>query len=230
MDSILEHASARGLMVLEDCAQAHGARYRGRLAGTWGDAAAFSFYPTKNLGALGDGGAVLTSNSDLGERARLLRNYGWRQQYTSELHSTNSRLDELQAAVLTAKLPHLDAWNSRRRALAELYAKALRGSSIIQPPADVEDKSEHIYHLFVARVRNGRDEMQRFLRGCGVGCAVHYPLPAHLQQPYLEFGSGPGSLPNTEQLAGEILSLPMYPELSTDDVQYVVSQIAAFRG
>lgn len=228
MDAILEEASACGLAVLEDCAQAHGAAYRGQLAGTWGDAAAFSFYPTKNLGAVGDGGAVLTRRPEVAERARLLRNYGWRKQYLSELHSTNSRLDELQAAVLTAKLPHLDGWNERRRELATAYCDALAELTTVAPPSEVEPSSEHVFHLFVVRVAQRRAELRQFLAERGVGSGVHYPLPVHLQNPYLEFGHGPGSLPATERLASEVLSLPIYPELSIDDLRYVVQQIGAF--
>jgi dTDP-4-amino-4,6-dideoxygalactose transaminase len=230
MDVILAQARAHGLAVLEDCAQAHGACYRGQLAGTWGDAAAFSFYPTKNLGALGDGGAVLARNAEIAERARLLRNYGWRQQYHSELHSTNSRLDELQAAVLLAKLPRLDGWNRRRRELASLYCDELTGLQWVTPPADVEPGSEHIYHLFVIRAGGRRDELKRYLAEHGTSSGVHYPLPAHLQTPYACYGLGAGSLPHTEQLASEVLSLPMYPELSADDVRHVAGTIRSFAG
>ncbi len=227
MDDILRRARARGVPVLEDCAQAHGARYQGRLAGTWGDAAAFSFYPTKNLGALGDGGALLTPHQEVADQARLLRNYGWRQQYTSELHSTNSRLDELQAAVLSAKLPHLDAWNATRRELAATYRIALGGVTAVRLPADDPDGG-HVYHLYVVQAGDRRDDLRAFLAEKGIGSAIHYPLPAHLQSPYRSFGGGPGSLPRTEGLASEILSLPLYPQLSDDDLLYVAEQIRQF--
>jgi dTDP-3-amino-3,4,6-trideoxy-alpha-D-glucose transaminase len=220
MDAILAKARAHGLKVLEDCAQAHGARHAGHLVGTLGDAAAFSFYPTKNLGALGDAGAILTADPHVADRARLLRSYGWRQHYVSELHSTVSRLDELQAALLLAKLPHLDNWNSIRRRLAQRYRARLQGV-VELPPED------GVFHLFVVRTLV-RDALRAYLADRGIGTGVHYPLPAHLQAPYAEYGCGPGSLPNTERLAEEILSLPIYPELSDDDVDYVAEQVRAF--
>ncbi len=228
MEAIFDAAHHRGLAVLEDCAQAHGARRASRLAGTWGDAAAFSFYPTKNLGALGDGGAVLSSRPEVADRARLLRNYGWRQQYASELHSTNSRLDELQAAILAAKLPHLDGWNAARRRLAEVYAAELAGVSSVLPPAPSRVDEEQVHHLYVIRVPERRDQLRAFLAAQGAGSGIHYPVPAHLQAPYVEYGGGPGSLPNTERLAGEVLSLPLFPELAPEDAAYVASLVRAF--
>jgi len=227
MDRIVASAGPRGLVVLEDCAQAHGARFQGRLAGTWGGASAFSFYPTKNLGALGDGGAVLTNLPDVAERARLLRNYGWREQYRSELHSTNSRLDELQAAVLAAKLPHLDRSNAARRRLAAIYREALSNLEGVVLPEEGQC-DEPVHHLFVVRVLKQRDELRAFLAEHGVGSGVHYPLPVHLQPAYARFGNGPGSLPHTERLAKEVLSLPLYPELAPDDVAYVAQRVKAF--
>jgi len=220
MDAIVGSARAHGLQVLEDCAQAHGARHAGQLVGTFGDAAAFSFYPTKNLGALGDAGAVVTASPEVAEQARLLRMYGWRQHYISELHSTVSRMDELQAALLLAKLPHLDQWNSIRRRIAARYRSRLQGI-VGLPPED------GVFHLFVVRTRQ-RDAMRAYLADQGIGTGVHYPLPAHLQAPYREYGSGPGSLPGTERLADEILSLPIHPQLSDDDVDYVAAQVRAF--
>ncbi|HEV7665216.1 MAG TPA: DegT/DnrJ/EryC1/StrS family aminotransferase [Chloroflexota bacterium] len=221
MDAILERARANGLKVLEDCAQAHGAHYQGQLVGTFGDAAAFSFYPTKNLGALGDAGALLTADPEVAERARLLRMYGWRERYTSELHSTVSRLDELQAALLATKLPHLDAWNSARQALAAQYHVALDGLVGLPPP-------EGVFHLYVIRTAE-RDRLRVHLTTHGVGVDVHYPRPVHLQTPFAAFGNGSGSLPHTEQLSREILSLPIYPELAAADVAYVCQVIAEFR-
>jgi dTDP-4-amino-4,6-dideoxygalactose transaminase len=230
MDTILEYAKARGLRVLEDCAQAHGARYRGRIVGTLGHGAAFSFYPTKNLGALGDGGALLTADPEVADRARLLRQYGWRQKYFSEVHSTNTRLDDLQAAILAAKLPHLDSWNATRRQLAALYRECLaEASKHVRLPVESSSPrpsatSTHVYHLYVLRVAE-RNSLRAYLAERGVGTDVHYPLPAHLQAPYAPYGKGPGSLPHTEQLAREVLSLPMYPELSPHDVCYVAEQV-----
>ena len=220
MQPIVERAHGRGLKVLEDCAQAHGARYRGGLVGTLGDAAAFSFYPTKNLGALGDAGALLTSDAQVAERARLLRMYGWRTRYVSEVHGTVSRMDEVQAAALRIKLGHLDEWNARRRQIAERYRSKLE-NVVDVPPLD------GVFHLFVIRSR-ARDELKRHLAEHGVGTDVHYPLPAHLQTPYAQYGDGPGSLPNTERLAREVLSLPIYPELSDDSVDYVCQVLRTY--
>jgi dTDP-4-amino-4,6-dideoxygalactose transaminase len=220
MPAIVDRARARGLKLLEDCAQAHGARLSGHTVGTFGDAAAFSFYPTKNLGALGDAGAVLTRDPAIADQARLLRMYGWRQRYVSDLHSTVSRLDEIQAALLSVKLAHLDDWNAARQRLAGRYRAGLRGL-VELPPED------GVFHLFVVR-SSERDALRAFLAERGVGADVHYPLPAHLQSPYASYGGGPGSLPQTERLAQEVLSLPIYPELSDEDADYVVSQVRAF--
>lgn len=232
VDAIRERAGVRHIKILEDCAQAHGARQQGRLAGTLGDAAAFSFYPTKNLGALGDGGALLTADARVADRARLLRNYGWRHKYVSEIHSTNSRLDELQAAVLSAKLPYLEQWNERRRTLANLYESALaeaRSIGCLMTPPMPPAGDQHVYHLYVTRVDAAlRSDLQRFLAARGVGTDVHYPVPVHLQGPYATVDQPAGSLPVTEQLADEVLSLPLYPHLADADARYVAAQVTAF--
>ncbi len=217
MGAIQERAQQHGLKVLEDCAQAHGARWNGRLVGTLGDAAAFSFYPTKNLGALGDAGALLTADPHVAEQARLLRMYGWRQRYVSEMHSTVSRMDELQAAVLAVKLSHLDEWNMVRRRLAGRYRSQLPGW-VEAPPED------GVSHLFVIKTLE-RDALKAYLGEHGIGTDVHYPLPSHLQAPYAEFGAGRGSLPQTERLADEVLSLPLYPELADTSVDYVCQTV-----
>jgi dTDP-4-amino-4,6-dideoxygalactose transaminase len=226
MEAIVAEARRFGLRVLEDCAQAHGARHQGRLVGTWGDAAAFSFYPTKNLGALGDAGAVLTADPTVAEQARLLRMYGWRQKYLSERHSTVSRLDELQAACLAVKLRHLDAWNATRRHLAGRYRFGLGDLAprVVLPPED------GVFHLFVVRAASlaDRESLRGRLAEQGIGTDVHYPWPVHLQPPYADFGLGPGSLPTTERLAQEVLSLPLYPELPELDVAYVADQVRAW--
>jgi dTDP-3-amino-3,4,6-trideoxy-alpha-D-glucose transaminase len=218
--ALAAEAKALGIKLVEDCAQAHGARVGGQPVGTFGDAAAFSFYPTKNLGALGDGGAVLTSDPLVAEHARWLRMYGWRQKYVSEEHSTVSRLDELQAALLSAKLAHLDHWNATRQLLAERYRLHLTGLVEMLP-------ADGVFHLFVIRSEQ-RDALRAWLLERGVGTDIHYPLPAHLQTPYARFGAGQGSLPVTEQLAKEVLSLPLYPELAEPDVDYVAEQVRAF--
>jgi dTDP-4-amino-4,6-dideoxygalactose transaminase len=220
MSEIVPRALTHGLKVLEDCAQAHGALLDGRLVGTFGDAAAFSFYPTKNLGALGDAGALITADLRVAEQARLRRMYGWRQRYLSEVHSTVSRMDELQAAVLAVKLSHLDNWNATRRRLAGRYRSNL-GGIVDLPPSD------GVFHLFVIQARQ-RDALRAHLAEQGVSTDIHYPLPAHLQSPYAEFGRGPGLLPYTERLAREVLSLPIYPELPEDSVDYVCQAVRAY--
>lgn len=218
MPAIGERARNHGLKVLEDCAQAHGARLDGQLVGTWGDAAAFSFYPTKNLGALGDAGALLTRDATVAERARLLRMYGWKQKYVSELHSTVSRLDEIHAAMLRVKLQHLDAWNTARVRLAHRYLQGL-------PDWLVGPSRDGVFHLFVVQSRE-RDALKTHLEQHDVATDIHYPLPAHQQTPYIQFASGP--LPNTERLAREVLSLPLYPELSDESVDYVIEVLRAY--
>ena len=226
MDRILLLAEHHGLVVVEDAAQAHGAAYRGRRCGTLGAAGAFSFYPTKNLGAYGDGGAVVTNDVALAERLMLLRNYGWSERYYSAIKGYNSRLDELQAAILGAKLPYLDSWNARRRRLAALYTAALAddaGASTIQVPTEAA-WAAHTYHLYVVRVPE-RDRVQAGLRERGIATQVHYPVPVHLQEAYQDLGYTPGGIPHTEQAAAEILSLPLYPELTDDDVQYVAAAL-----
>jgi dTDP-4-amino-4,6-dideoxygalactose transaminase len=212
-------AREHGLKMLEDCAQAHGARYADKVVGTFGDVAAFSFYPTKNLGALGDAGAVLTANPLVAEQARLLRQYGWRQRYVTERQSTVSRMDELQASVLAVKLRHLDEWNTRRQVIAARYCSQLP-AWVTLPPAD------GVFHLFVIRTRE-RDSLRKHLTEHGVATDIHYPLPAHLQKPYAVFGSG--ALPYTERLASEVLSLPIYPELSDEAVDYVCQAVMTAR-
>jgi dTDP-4-amino-4,6-dideoxygalactose transaminase len=218
MHEVGECARRHGLKVLEDCAQAHGARLGGRLVGTWGDAAAFSFYPTKNLGALGDAGAILSAEPSVIERARLLRMYGWRQQYISLVHSTVSRMDDIQAAVLRVKLRYLDEWNAVRVGLADRYLAGLP-DTVVAPPRG------GVFHLFVIQ-SNERDALKAYLSENGVSTGVHYPLAAHQQEPYAEFANGP--LPSTERLAREVLSLPMYPELSPASVEYVVKVLRAY--
>jgi dTDP-4-amino-4,6-dideoxygalactose transaminase len=227
LEPILSIARRHNLRVIEDCAQAHGATYRGRRAGAWGDMACFSFYPTKNLGAIGDGGFVATDDAHLAENARLLREYGWRERYVSERAGWNTRLDELQAAILRVKLQTLDVDNARRRHLAALYDELLTASSVTAPTA--MPYGEHIYHLYVVRCAR-RDEMQAFLKERGIGTLVHYPVPVHLQPAYRGRLGGAGSLPETERAAQEILSLPMFPELSEAEVQHVAESIREFSG
>ena len=227
MDAVLAVAHAHGLLIVEDCAQAHGARYRGRMVGALGDAAAFSFYPTKNLGALGDGGAVATNRPEVAERLRLLRQYGWRERYVSDVTGTNSRLDELQAAILRVRLRHLDEENEARRRLAARYDAALAGLPITLPTARADDRA--VYHLYVIRTA-ARDALVAHLRARGIGTGVHYPVPVHRQPAYAHLGCGPGSLPATEAAAAEVLSLPMYPDLLPTAVDTIAAAIRDYYG
>jgi dTDP-4-amino-4,6-dideoxygalactose transaminase len=221
MDPILEVARSRELLVVEDAAQAHGALYRGSRAGTLGHAAAFSFYPTKNLGALGDAGAVVTNDPDVADRARLLRNYGERDRYESVLRGRNSRLDSLQAGILLARLPHLDTWTARRRELAAEYLEALRDCGLRLP--DEASGRGHAYHLFV--VRSGeRDSFRATLAEAGIGTLAHYPRPIHAHPAY-EHLAREGSLVESEAAAREVVSLPLYPEMNDAEVDAVTSAV-----
>ncbi len=222
MEPILAIARQHGLAVIEDCAQAHGAYYRGRPVGGWGDAAAFSFYPTKNLGAVGDGGVVVANQADVAERLRLLRQYGWASRYISQVKGSNSRLDELQAAILRVKLRYLAGWNEQRRELAAHYTTLLKDTDLVLPRA-VGDVT-HVYHQYVIRVKE-RDALLAYLRERGIGAQVHYPVPVHLQPAYADLGLLPGSLPETERAAAEILSLPLYPEMRREAVEIISEAI-----
>ena len=225
LDPILAIARKHGLRVLEDGAQAHGARYKGRRIGGHGDAVAWSFYPGKNLGALGDGGAVTTNDAQIADRLRVLRNYGSRVKYVNEVAGYNSRLDPLQAAVLRVKLAHLDDWNARRTAVAQAYLHGLRDTGLVLP--HVPDWAQPAWHLFVVRHRQ-RDDLQRALTEAGIGSLIHYPIPPHKQQAYAEAGYPADAFPLASQLAGEVLSLPMGPQMGVGEVEEVVSCIRNF--
>jgi dTDP-3-amino-3,4,6-trideoxy-alpha-D-glucose transaminase len=226
LSPILDLAQRFDLKLIEDCAQAHGARYHGQRVGSWSDVACFSFYPTKNLGAIGDGGLVATNDPALYERLSLLRQYGWHERYISDLPGWNTRLDELQAAILRVKLRHLDADNAKRRRLASMYNELLYGvPNLVLPTETLE--TEHVYHLYVIR-HPRRDELAAYLREKEIGTAIHYPMPIHLQPAYRGRLGDVGSLPATEQAATEILSLPMYPELAEEVVITVANAIREF--
>lgn len=212
IDSILAVASKYGLRVLEDAAQAHGARYKNKRVGGHGDAVAWSFYPGKNLGALGDGGAVTTDDPEVADRIRVLRNYGSRVKYVNEAKGVNSRLDPIQAAVLRVKLIHLDEWNSRRKALASFYLSHLQ--SCVGLPF-VPKWAEPAWHLFVVRSKD-RDALQKQLSNSGIGTLIHYPIPPHLQEAYKNLGYQPGDFPIAESMAQEVLSLPIGPHLQSE--------------
>lgn len=222
MDEINRIAARHGLFVLEDAAQAHGARYRSRRAGSLGHAAAFSFYPTKNLAALGDGGAIVTNDAALAERARRYRNYGSSAKYLHEATGANSRLDELQAAVLRSRLPRLDAGNAARRAIADAYRERLQGTAGLSlPPADAE--CEHVYHLFVVRAAR-RDALAAGLAAKGIGTMIHYPIPPH-RQPVYAGQKQRLPLPVSEALASEVLSLPMWPGLRRTQIDQIATAV-----
>lgn len=223
MDAIREIARRHELRVIEDAAQAHGALYRGRRAGSLGDAAGFSFYPGKNLGALGDGGAITTDDDELAERLRKLRNYGSSVKYQHDMEGVNSRLDEIQSAVLRVKLAHLDADNAARAAAAARYREALAGTPVELIGA--LDGAESVWHLFVVRTPR-RDALRDFLAARGVGTQIHYPVPCHRQEAFAR--QAWPALPVTERLQAEILSLPMSPILGADEVAYVAAQVKAF--
>jgi dTDP-4-amino-4,6-dideoxygalactose transaminase len=222
MPAVSEIAQRHGVRVIEDCAQSHGAAIGGRKTGAWGDIAAFSFYPTKNLAALGDGGAIATNDPALAGKARRLREYGWRERYVSESPGMNSRLDELQAAILRVKLRYLDGENARRRELAAVYCVALAGSGLNLPQCGAG--ALHVYHQYVVRSPR-RDALRTMLREQGIHTLVHYPVPVHLQPAYRD-RLAHGSLAATEAAANEVLSLPMYPELSLAQVKTVGSVCA----
>jgi dTDP-4-amino-4,6-dideoxygalactose transaminase len=227
LEPILAIARRHGLRVVEDCAQAHGALYQGKRVGAWGDAACFSFYPTKNLGALGDGGIVVSADPGFAERVRQLREYGWVARYVSDFPGYNSRLDEVQAAVLRVKLRHLDADNAARAQRAAWYDDGLAGTAVTRPRRRAG--AGHVFHLYVVAAAE-RDRLQAHLKARGVGTLVHYPVPVHLQAAYRGRLRGHDGLPETERIAAEVLSLPMYPELGADDVRSVVEAIRGFPG
>jgi len=224
---ILSIARKRRVRVIEDCAQSHGAMYDGRRTGAWGDMACFSFYPTKNLGAIGDGGFVATDDPQLAENARLLREYGWRERYVSDVAGWNTRLDELQAAILRVKLRALDADNARRRCLAAMYDEWLAACPVVLPME--MPYGQHVYHLYVVRAER-RDALRVFLKERGIGSLIHYPVPVHLQPAYRGRLGDVGSLPETERAARDVLSLPMFPELTEAEVRQVAEAVREFPG
>jgi dTDP-4-amino-4,6-dideoxygalactose transaminase len=222
LDPILMIARKHGLRVLEDAAQAHGASYKGRQIGGHGDAVAWSFYPGKNLGALGDAGAVTTNDPALAGKIRMLRNYGSRVKYVNEMRGANSRLDPLQAALLRVKLEHLDEWNLRRKRIAAAYIDELPKTAILLP--SVAKWADPVWHLFVVRVPN-RQALQAQLHEARIATLIHYPIPPHRQAAYANLGYAAGSFPLAERMAGEVLSLPIGPHLDVQHVQQVVSTV-----
>jgi len=225
LDPLLEIAKRRGLMVLEDAAQAHGAIYKGRRIGGHGDAVAWSFYPGKNLGAMGDGGAITTNNSVIAEKLNKLRNYGSSEKYINPIKGFNSRLDPLQAAILSLKLKYLDAWNVRRSKIASLYLSGLNEAGLMLPFAPEWGSS--VWHIFVIRSKL-RNKLQKALIANGVSTLIHYPIPPHLQEAYSEFGWKVGSFPISEKMANESLSLPIGPHLDEASIERIIAIVLSF--
>lgn len=227
MDAILRLARAHGLVVIEDAAQAHGARYRGRKVGSIGDLTCFSFYPSKNLGAFGEGGAVTTNRADYDRTLRMLRDWGCERKYHHQLKGFNHRLDEIQGAILRIKLRRLDEWNTARREHAALYTEALADTGIKLP--SVKDWAEHVYYVYSIRTP-ARDDLLRWLKDRGIDAGIHYPIPVHLQEAYADLGYRKGDLPNAELAAEQVLSIPLYPELLPAQRERVVLAIRGFVG
>jgi len=225
MSPLLEIAKRYGLAVIEDSCQSHGALYRGMRCGSIGDAGCFSFYFTKNLGAYGEGGMVVTNSPEIAETIRLLRNHGHKSKYEHSRIGFNSRLDELQAAILKIKLKYLDSYNYRRRAIAASYNKLLQDMPLV-PPIEAEGR-RHVFHLYVIRTKK-RDALQDYLEKAGIGTGIHYKNPVHLQAAVRGYGYKKGDFPVTESICNEILSLPIYPELSHSDIDYITEKIREF--
>ncbi|MCL5072874.1 MAG: DegT/DnrJ/EryC1/StrS family aminotransferase [Actinobacteria bacterium] len=222
MEKIVGIALRYNLKIIEDCAQAHGAEYKGKKVGTFGDYGAFSFYPSKNLGANGDGGMVVTGSDELAEKIRLLRNYGFADRYNSMLRGYNSRLDEIQAALLDFKLTRLNEWNERRYQIADRYISELGELPILIPSVLPEHK--HVFHLFVIRVKE-RQKFLEFMSDNGISIIIHYPVPIHLQPAYEFLNYKRGDFPVTEKVSEEIISLPVYPELEEKEISYIIAKI-----
>jgi len=225
LDEILDICRQYNVQVMEDACQSHGALYNGKKTGSFGDVAAFSFYPTKNLGCYGDGGIIVTDSEAIYKKAVMLRNYGQSDKHVHDIEGFNSRLDEVQAKLLSIKLRHLDDWNEKRRRNADIYRKELHGLPVILP--DEAPWAYHVYHLFVIRSKE-RDDLRTYLNKCGVTTLIHYPTPIHLQNAYRSLGLGTGSFPVAESVAQEIISLPMYPSLTEDEIAYVCQCIRKF--
>ncbi|PNQ05558.1 aminotransferase [Mesotoga sp. SC_NapDC2] len=227
IEEIMVIAEKYNLFVVEDCAQAHGATINGKNIGTFGDINCFSFFPTKNLGAFGDAGAIVTDNEELAEKMRKLRNYGSVKKYYHEIEGVNSRLDEIQAALLSAKLKHMTELEDDRRRVAEKYLEEITNPLIGLPK--IKEGFKHVWHLFVVKC-NQRDELQRYLSDNGIGTQIHYPVPPHLSGAYERFGYKKGDFPITEDYADTVLSLPLYNGMTDEEADYVIEKINMFKG
>lgn len=222
MDEIMSIAKENNLFVVEDCAQAHGARYKGKFVGTFGDIAAFSFYPGKNIGAFGDAGAIITDSEELATKVRILGNYGSDYKYHHIYQGMNSRLDEMQAAILRVKLAHLDRMNADRMRIAGRYLKKLKNNQIDLPI--LSDDREHVFHIFAVKCKK-RDELAKYLKEHGIQTNIHYPVPIHMQKAYEELGYKEGSFLNAERVSKEELSLPLYYGMTDKDIDYIIEVI-----
>ena len=227
MKKIKEIADKNDLYLIEDCAQSHGAKFEGKTTGTYGDIGCFSFYPTKNLGAFGDGGAIVTDNEKIADKIRMLRNYGSRRKYYNEIEGVNSRLDEMQAALLNVKLSHYRELRSEREKIAQKYLNEIRNPKIILPK--IRKGAEHVWHLFVVQTGN-RDKLQNYLNENGIGTQIHYPIPPHLSEAYKYLGYKKGDFPITEKQANTVLSLPIYDGMTNEEAEYVIKVINDYKG
>lgn len=227
MSKISAVAKKHDLRLMEDCAQSHGACYDGKMTGTFGDIGCFSFYPTKNLGAFGDSGAIVTGDAELEKKVRMLRNYGSEVKYHNKYEGVNSRMDEIQAALIRTKLAHLDELNAERVKIAKKYLTGIKNPAIILPPP--RDHANHVYHQFVIRTKN-RDDFQTYLKEHDIATAIHYPIPPHLAECYKRFGYQEGDFPIAEQFANEVLSMPMYNGMTEEEEEYVINITNAYQG
>lgn len=226
MDRIVEIADKNNLYIVQDCAQAHGAKYKGKGIGTFGEVSCFSFYPGKNLGAYGDGGAVVTDNKDLEEKIRMYANHGRSEKYNHEFEGVNSRLDGMQAAILSVKLKYLKEWNFKRITNARIYNEKLKGIGDVITPV-IPDKWDHVFHLYVIRSKE-RDRLKKFLVGNNIFCGIHYPIALPNLRAYSYLNHKPGDFPVSSELQDEILSLPIFPELTEEQIEYVADMIKEF--
>jgi len=227
MDKIKRIAEKYNLYLIEDCAQSHGARFNGKITGTFGDVGCFSFYPTKNLGAFGDAGAIVTENEDVAEKVRMLRNYGSKKKYYNEIEGVNSRLDEMQDALVSVKLSHYNELRRERERIAQKYLDEIK-NPLIELPA-IRQGAEHVWHLFVVRTEK-RDELQKYLAENGIGTQIHYPIPPHLSGAYKHLGYNEGDFPITERYANTVLSLPIYDGMTDEEAEYVIKVINEYKG
>lgn len=227
MNHITALCKKYGLKLIEDCAQAHGAGFEGKKVGTFGDVGCFSFYPSKNLGAFGDGGAIVTNNSDIADKVRILRNYGSEKKYYNQIVGVNSRLDELQAGLLRIRLKYINEITDDHKRIAEIYSEKISNCKVIKP--EVAENTSSVWHQYVIRCEK-RDTLKQYLQGKGIGSEIHYPIPPHLSEAYRNLGYSEGAFPITEKYAKEVLSLPMYYGMTEAEQQYVVDVINGYEG